>query len=170
MATPTKRGGPVRVARHMHNAGKALGDIIVAGQMGQRTLPTKGGDGTHDQTGIERLERLVIQAAPFHYPRPVIFNDDIDIGDERPNQLDAFRSFEINTQAFLTAILLNEVDASVVFHKGQGARRVAARGLFDFDDVRSEFGHEPGCRRTGQILGEVEHGRTGQYGWFVCLP
>ena len=100
--------------------GKRLGDVIVAGQMRQRTLAAKGRDGAHDDARVELSQRLVVQAASLQDARSIVLNDHIHVRNQRPDQLDCLGLFEIETDALLAAILLDEVDAAAVLEKGDG--------------------------------------------------
>ena len=110
------------------------------------------------------FQRLVVQAATLQDARPIVLNDHIHVRNQRPDQFDRLGLFEIETDALLAAILLDEVDTAAVLEKGDGARRVALLGLFDLNDLGSEFGHQAGGRRAGQILGEIQDGDAVQHG------
>src|SRR5262245_28702650 len=152
---PDETRRPVSVAGHVHDAGERLRDVIVASEMRQGTLAAKGRDRTHNEAGIELSERLVIQTSSFHDARAVVLDNHIDLRDECANQLDAFRLAEVYAEAFFAAVLLDEVHTATVFEKRQSARRVPTLGLFDLDNLCSEFSHQPGRRRASQILSKV---------------
>ena len=154
----------VRAAGHVHNAGERLGDEIVADSVRERTFAAERGDRHHDELGIPRLERGVVEPAFFHHARPEILHHHVHGRDQVVQDVERCGLVEIQTQAALAAVLLHEIGAAVVPDEWQQPRRIAHRRLFDLDDVGAHFGHEPGHRRPGKVLGKIQDGHVGEHG------
>src|SRR6266446_767010 len=102
---------------HVHHAGECLRDHVVAGLVRERALASEGRERGHDEPRIERLERIVVEAAFLHYVGAEVFDHNIHLGYERAEDLERFRLVEIEAQAFLAPVLLHEIAAASVFDR-----------------------------------------------------
>ena len=111
----------VFLANHRGNAGIRLGDIVIARQLGQRAALTEGRNRTHDDLGIQGLDRPVVEPQASDHAGRKVLDQHIDLFDELFEDRQALGVSGINTQALLAPILLNEVGAAAVSQIGQAA-------------------------------------------------
>ena len=162
-AQPDEHRRPVRIARHVHQSREGLRDEVVADLVRERPGAPEGRDRRHDEARIELAERGVVEAALFHYSWTVIFDHHVCFFRQAAQKLDRFGLGEVQAEALLAAVLLDEVGAAPVAHRGQQPRRVAHRRLLDLDDFGAHLGHKAGYCRARQILREVQHAHAGQH-------
>src|ERR1700684_4026178 len=124
-------GSSVRIAGHVHQARKRLCDHVIAGLVRKRSLASEGRERSHNEARIDSLERIVIQTALLHHAGTEVFDHDIHLGHQRAENLERFRLAEVQAQALLATILLDEIATAAVFDRWQQPRRIAHRRQLD---------------------------------------
>ena len=71
------RRRPVRITGHVHGAGNRLGNHIISGTVGIRPRLSVSGNGTVDNTGVDRFDCLIAEAQAVHNSWTVTFNEDV---------------------------------------------------------------------------------------------
>src|SRR5579875_501195 len=125
--------------------------------MGERAFLSERRYRAHHDARIQSRNGWIIEAHPADHARREILDDDVDLRDQIAKNRQRFRSFYIETDSELAAILLNVITAAAVFQVRQFARAIAVRRDFDFNDLRAHLRHHPGRRRSGDVLREVEN-------------
>src|SRR5665213_2567536 len=154
-----------------HHAAHGLGDHVIGRPVEVRTVAgarvAEAADGGIDQLRMQRRQGLVGQAQPVHHPDAEVFDDDVELRDQRLDQLDPFRGFQVDAQALLAAVDRLEIAGIAVLGiglvEGTGvARQVAAVQALDLDHLGAQVGEVLGAEGPGQRLGEVQDLQAGQ--------
>src|ERR1700678_2590711 len=112
-------GGAIGMPGHGNHARESLRDEIVTDLVGEAAGAAEGGNRSHDQTRIDGAERRIVELLAFEDAGSVVLDDDINFRGERVEKIDARGLGEIETEAFLAAILLNEIGTAAVLDKRQ---------------------------------------------------
>src|SRR5262249_37972259 len=124
-ALPRQAGDP-------HQPAHALRNLIEARPLAIRAVLAEAGDAGVDETPVERLEALVIDAEAEFHVGPVILDHDVRGPDHLAENVDAFRLLEVERDAALVAVQVLEIRAVA------RAAHIAALpplGQLDLDDV-----------------------------------
>ena len=155
----TALGGRAAVtfAGDAHDAGHTLGDEVEAGTVGIGAAAAKTGELGVNDAGVEFPHFIVAEAQALHGSLAVVFDRHIGVGEQSSSDVIAVSAFEIKGDAALVA----------VHHEKRGGfaadvRRystssvVAARDLFDFDDVGTHVGEHQTANRPRHDVRELD--------------
>ena len=151
-----KVGWPIRFADHVGNPGIRLRDEVVAGQMRERALLAEGRNRAHHDARVERPRGFVVQAHPRDHAGREILHHHVDLGHEFLENRERVRIFDVEAEAALAEVLLDEVAAAMIAVKRQHASAVAVGRDLHFDNIGAHLRHHPGDGGSGDELGEVE--------------
>ncbi len=151
-----------RIARHMADSGERLRHEVEADLAGERAGAAERRDGGHDEAGVEATELRVAESALVEHAGAEVLDHHVDFGSERAQELECLGLREVEAEALLAAVLLDEVGAAALLHERQHARRVASWGELDLDDRGAELCHEARDRRPGEVLGEIQDEDSGE--------
>ena len=155
----------VPFAGHAHQAADALHGIVVTCPLAVRAGLAKAGHAAIHQFGVQAAQAGVVQAVTGHVANLEIFNKDVAMLDQFPDQGLAFGLCDVAGHRTLVAVGpqviggLGGVLALGVFQKGRppGAGVVARAGALDLDDVGPQVGQGLGTPGARQNAGEVEN-------------
>ena len=141
----------VGLAGDTHQAAHALDHEIIAGATGIRPMLSKAGDRAIDQPGIDRCQRVVIEAV-FRQPANLeILDHDVAVRDQFAKDRRALRRSDVDGKRSLVAVDGREICrsgggvargiAGHRIHKGRSpaARIIAGSGPLDLDNVGAEI-------------------------------
>ena len=134
----------------------------------------KGRDGAHHQLGVELVDFLPAKTEAPDNAGGKVLDEHVALFNQVGEYGLALFVFNIDTEAFLAAVLLHKISAAFFFTAiGKGAAGVAERRHFNFNNIGAEFGHQSCGGGAGEVLGEVDdfvaieygHGRHGLAPW-----
>src|SRR4029453_2127705 len=149
-----------RLAGDGHDAAEGLHQRLVAGAVLARAGASERRDRAVHQPRVDRRQLVVAQAEGLHRAGPEVLDQDVGAGDHALEDRHALRRLEVERHVPLVAVDDQERRGLPVLVRRPRARLVAARGVFDLDDVGAEIGQEHAAERAGQHPGEVEHADT----------
>jgi hypothetical protein len=88
---PGEGGGATALARHAGQAAHALDDLVEGGPADVRALGPEARDGDHDQAGVLVRQDLVAEAYFLHRARTEVFDHDVRLADQPPEQRESLR-------------------------------------------------------------------------------
>src|SRR2546425_2649034 len=112
----------------MGHSGVSLSDVVITGPVRQGSSLTKSRNRTHDQAGINLLDRLVVQAQASNCTRRIVLDQNVHLLHQRLENLQALRVLGVKAEALFAAVLLDEVGAAAPLQERQRAREVPVRG------------------------------------------
>ena len=159
----------VRLAGQRHGAAHRLDDEIVAGARRIGPGLSKAGDRAIDEPGIDRRERLVIEAVSGEAARLEILDQNVGRSGEGSNLfLPAFRS-KIDRQRGLAAVAgmkISRVEVGAIGAGDEGrsplARIVAGAGPLYLDHFGAKVGKQLPRPWTGEDSGDLDHAQAGE--------
>ncbi len=158
-ADPLRVVGPG--AGQRHQAGLALGDLVVAGPAALRSVVAEAGDREHHQARVAGLERLDAEAEPVEHAGAEVLHQHVGPVDQPEQDVLVGRVLEVEGDRLLVAVAGEEVgrlDRLGVAHEGRtpAAGVVPGAGRLDLDHPGAEVTeHHPGVR-PGEGAGEVD--------------
>jgi len=155
-----QRRGAIGIADHMSHSRVGLRDVVEAGKRAERTGLTEGGYRAHDDLWVAPIHLFPAEPHAADHAGREVLDEHVDLRQERTENLETRRLFRVDADALFAPILLDVVSAAAVAERPEAAREVALRRQLDLDHFRSHLGEEPGARRAGEHLGEVEHLET----------
>jgi hypothetical protein len=132
---PEQRWRLPRVADHGHCAALGLGDQAEAGTLGIGAGLAIGGDRAVDEARVHLGEIFVSEAEFLQRAGAVVFDEDIRRLQQPLHQLAALLLPQIETEALLAHVLLQEIAAVIAGKIRVAAARVAQLGPLDLDDL-----------------------------------
>jgi hypothetical protein len=113
--------------------------------------------------GLERLELLVAEPQPLHHPGREVLGDRVAHPDELAQQLLAPLGAQVERDAELLDVVVEEARTTVVAAVAVDERRHLAHdvpqaegdGILDPDDLGAEGSQEPGGPGTRELSGQV---------------
>lgn len=99
--------GPVAGAGDVHETKFGLDHDVVAGTVGVGPGLTVAGDGGVDEAGVDFAQRFVIHAVLFQGAGQVVFHENVALGGELVQDLDAFLVLEGQAERFFVAVYLD---------------------------------------------------------------
>src|SRR5207249_9789293 len=124
-----------------------------------RDALAEAGDAAIDQAGVDRPQRLVVDAQTLFHARAVVLHDDVGVTRELLEDRHPLRIPEVECHAPLVAVEILEIEAvAIAAHAVAGA----AAGHLDLDGLRPPVDQLPHARRSGPGSGEVEDVESGQ--------
>src|SRR5262249_22254553 len=130
--------------------------------IGERSSLAECRDRAHYDLGIDSFERVITQSHLTDDARREILDHNIDLGHQLLDQIDAFRPAQIDTEAFLAPILLDEESAPLVADVVEVARPVTMRSELNLDDFGAHPRHQAGSGWSGDEVGKIKHLVTGE--------
>ena len=158
--------GRLRGARDRHQTALALGDLVVAGALGLRTVVPEAGDREHHQPGVELVQPRDREAEPVEHADPVVLHQHVGALDQPGQHVAVVLVLEVEDQRLLVAVRGEEVRrlARVVRPDERRPPRagvVAGRRL-DLDHPGAHVAEHHRGVRAGQGAGQVEDEQVGQ--------
>jgi hypothetical protein len=156
----------LRTACDAHHAGHALDDLIVRGQVAQRSILPEAGDGAVDQSRIVTAQRIEAKPEPIHDAGSEILDDD-GRGAHQPSQdLLAARMLEVERYRALACILGEKRHAHQVAVecgiRAELPREISCRRNPDLDDIRAQMSELVTAEWSGKDVREIEYANTCQ--------
>ena len=156
---------PLRVvgsgAGERHQAGLALGDLVVAGATALGAVVAEAGDRQHHEARVALHERVDPEPEALEDAGAEVLDEHVGAVDELQQHLAVGLGLEVEGDGLLVAVGGEEVRRLAVV-LGADERRpppagvvAAARGL-DLDDAGAEVAHHHRGVRPGQGTGEVD--------------
>ncbi len=149
------------VAGHADDAAHALRDQIVTAAACVGPGAAEPRDGAVDQPGVDRAQRVVVDAESGGGAGPVILHENVGRLHQPVDDLHAGRLLEIHGDPALAAVDRRE-GAAVAVLAGRAAPHVLAGGRLHLDDVGPHVGQVHRTERGGHGLREVDHPEAGQ--------
>ena len=154
------RGSAFSTSGDRHQPGPGLREEVEPGKGRLVADPAGSSDRRGHEARILAAEIFEREAELLQAPGQKVFDEDVRATGEDPHRLGARRRREVERDRFLVA-----VDGQVVGRKAgrrfpwraPPARDVAAVGMLDLDDARSQVAEQHRAERSGQHPGEIEN-------------
>ena len=122
----------------------------------------KIGNRRHEQTCIDRAQIRIVEPECGHHAWVKIFDHHIRFGHEPHEQLPATQQFEIERDALLVGIEVQEEPAlfwmrHIIWKGAEPSARVAPVRALDFDHARPIVGQELGTVGASNVMRQIEH-------------
>ncbi|KAG1461626.1 hypothetical protein G6F57_014102 [Rhizopus arrhizus] len=157
-------GGAVRLAAQVAQAAHGFADGAEAGQVAVRTRLAITGHAQHHQPRIDGAQVFPAQAPAFHRARLEVLDHDVDVLDQRANQVLRLGLAQVQADRFLVARLHLPPDGRAVVDQAPVAQGVALAGRLDLDHLGAEFAQHLGGERPSDQLAQLQHTDPAQ--WF----
>ena len=155
------------LARHVHQPGDRLHDRVVRRPGRVRAGLPEGRGARVNDLRIDGTHGLVADAQAIHRAGAKVLDDHVGRLCHAQKHRLASRRLQIEPQAALVPVLRHELHAFAVHELvAQVAGEVAARRLFDLNDVGAQIAEQHGADRTGRHDAQVEDGVAAQRHWF----
>ena len=141
---------------HLDPAHLGLDGRRVRGPVAPRSVVSVPGDGRVDEPRVELRELVVSEPHPIEDAGPEVLEQDVRMGDELPDDLDAFGPGQVEREVAFPDVLLDVVRGQRVLAHRREPREVALRRL-DLDDVGAEVVQQARAMRPREHAREVEH-------------
>src|SRR5579864_6243098 len=148
---------PVLLTNQGRYARISLADEIESRVFRERPRLSEGGNRTHYDLWIQRLDVFIAEAHAPDYARRKIFHQHVDLRNQCFYDLDALGLPQVDANALLAAVLLHEIGAALVAHVRDQTSLVAVRRSFDLDNLGAHLGHEPCYSRSRNVVREIEN-------------
>ena len=134
-------------------------DLIEAGTLVIGAVLTEAGNGAIDDARIELAHALIVDAKFCLHVGAEILDDDVGLFHQPPEDLEAFRLFQVERHGALVAVQVLEVRALA-----RAAELLPAilKNCVDLDDIGAPVRQLAYAGRTGPDAGEVEHSEAGE--------
>ena len=142
-------------AGERHEAGLALGDLVVAGAAALGPVVTEAGDRQHDEARVARHQRLDAEAKPVEHAGAEVLDEHVGPVDEGEQHVAVFGGLEVEGDRLLVAVGRQEVRRlapPLVADEGRppAAGVVAAARRLDLDDAGALVGEHHRRVRPGE--------------------
>ena len=133
----------------------------------------KGGQGAHDEAGVQRLQVLVAQAAGLHVPWRIGFQYHIGGGRQTPEEALAVGVVQAQSDAAFRCVVVPERKApfpvrNIVQKRANGPGLLPA-GWLDLDNIGSQVCHELAAV-LAFFVGCFQHPEASQRTWDRLSP
>lgn len=144
------------------NRRRALDQIIIGGFGGIGAGLAVAERADIDDGGIDRGQRLVVEAEPRHRLRAHIVDQRVGALGQSQQRVAPLRLFEIEHDAALAAIGIEKHSAHAGRAAGTDLPNDVALGAFDLDDIGAHVRQHLGAVGAHQHRGQVENGEAGK--------
>jgi len=158
-----------------HEPAVGLGHHVIGGPLGvlgQRVV-TEAADGAIDDSRIDLLQVLPVQAHLLHGRGPEVLHNHVGLLDHLDQDVLGLLVLEVQHDPFLVAVEADEVAAEVLVHlpgKRPELAGIVPVGRLDVDDLGPEVGEDHRRRGGGQHVTQVNDSDTFQRSWHICFP
>ena len=152
-------GLAVRLSGDGHQPALPLDDRVIGADLFGAAV---SGNRTVDQAGIPGRDGLVAETQLVAHTRPEIFDEDVGPVDEPPEHLLALGTFQIQRDALLVAVHLDEPGALAVEKRRRRSRIVPFAGRLDLDHFGPHLSQLQRAGRPGHHTGQINHFDSGQ--------
>ncbi|MGF6838118.1 hypothetical protein QF001_001985 [Paraburkholderia youngii] len=142
------------------DAAHRLADRTEARTVTIRAGLTVAGNAHHRQSPVQRVQHVPAEAELFERTGTQIFDDDVGIGGEALDDLDAIGRFQIHADGLLVARLQIPPQRRAFMQLAPFAKGIASFGRFDLDHVGAEFGHQSRGERRGNERADLDDTNT----------
>ncbi len=154
-------------ARQGHEAGLALGDLVVPGAAALRPVVPEPGDGEHDEARVALQQGVDAQAEAVQHPGAEVLHEHVGPVDELEERRLVGVGLEVERDRLLVAVRGQEVRglARTLLpdeRRAPATRVVAPLGHLHLDDARAQVAQHHGGVRPGQRPGEVDDDDVGK--------
>ena len=112
-----------------------------------------------DDARIDLAHALIVDAEFCLHVGAEIFDDDVGLFHQPPEDLEAFRLFQVERHRALVAVQVLEVRTMA---RAAELLPAVLQNRVDLDDVGAPIRQLPHAGRAGPDAGEVEHGEAGE--------
>ncbi|MNS51230.1 hypothetical protein D3C72_838990 [compost metagenome] len=155
-------GRAVRLAGVAHQPAHALEHVVIAGLVGHGAGLAVAGNGQVDQARVDACKRRIVQAVFAQPACLVVFDQDVGLRDQFTHARRARFRGEVDGNRLLAPVARHEIGghgrAAVVgsqVGRAPAARIVAARRVFDLDDLGAKIGQVLGAPGAGKNARQV---------------
>src|SRR5262245_39479340 len=148
-----------------HQPAHRLQDRVIAGARRVRPGLAEAGDGAIDDTGVDRPDRLIVEAVALEIADLVILHENVAALGDVANDLLPLGACDVDGDRLLVAVGA-EIEGIVVVRlacrvfqvrRAKGAGVVAAAGALDLDHLGAEIGQHLCRQRASKHAREVEN-------------
>jgi hypothetical protein len=151
------RGRPISVTVDVPRTPERRSDRRVARPLIQRARLTERGDARHDQTRVDRVQRLPPEAPALEDAGPKVLENDVAPGHQPANDVLSLRRVQVEGHELLVPVVDGEPVRAAVLRRAEASEVVAPAGHLGLDHLGPELGHERAAERAGDHLSELEH-------------
>jgi hypothetical protein len=146
---------------HADHAALRLHDEVHRGAIAIRPGLAKAGDGAVDDRRVPRAHGLVVDAELPYRAHAVVLDQHVRAIGQAQEQLLAFRVLQIQLDALLVPVQVDEVRrVASVEGRPPGTRDVPRAGRLHLDHAGAEVAEQGRGERPGQRVGQVQHGQV----------
>ena len=157
----------ILVSHRAVEAGQGPDGRSVGAQVAQRAVLSGGGNGCHDDVGLDGAERFIAEAQTIHHTGREVLDDNIAAGRQSFGEFDSLRFADVEGNAQLAAV--DVVEHRVLFGVGLVADDGSAQSHivqtlagFNLDDLGAHVGQNHAGDGAGQHPAEIQHTVAGQ--------
>ena len=146
-----------------HDAGRGVGDNVEALALLVRADFAERGARDEHQLGVDRRQRLVVDAEFLGHVRHVVLDHDVDLRDQLVDDLAALWPPQVDRKALFAAVVCQRhARVAAVALLAAQASLLGAVGRLDLDHARTHVREQRAAVRPGDVFGNVEDGNASQ--------
>ncbi len=121
----------------------------------RRAVRTEGGEGRIDQARVFRRQCRSVETQRGRGTRPQRLHEDVGAVRQPSDQRHAVRGAQVHRQRSFVAVV------RLIDERHQRSGEIAAGGMFDLDDIRTEIGQQLRRGRARDGVGQIDNSKSG---------
>ena len=138
-------------------AAEGRSDRRVAGPLVQGPGLAEGGDARHDQTRVDRVERVPSEAPALEDAGAEVLEDDVALRHQPADDILPLRRVQVEGHELLVPVVDSEPVRAAVLRRAEAPEVVAPARHLGLDHLGPELRHERAAERARDHLSELEH-------------
>ena len=152
---------PILPPADAHNQPHRIADDFLPGIPAIRPRLPERGNGRHNQSGVDRLQRIITQPQPRQVAGAVAFHHHIHMRDQLPEKLPPRLGGQIQRRPFLIQIKRQEKQTlfrvRIIPGKGRHPPQRRPRRRLQLQRLRPVIRQQTGAKRPGDILAQIQN-------------